>query len=91
MIASAIWAQNMHTREEHAAILESHAGEKGLLRHRYRRCGFSGAGNCCCGRALESTLHPHPFTLSRSAREKDQWRCVCSKAQDHDCHQEANR
>ena len=78
-----------HTREEHAAILESHQGEHGLLFHRYQRCGFSGAGNCCCGRAVESVLHPHPFTLARQARERDLWRCVCSKGEGHPSHQEA--
>lgn len=75
-----------HTRETHAAILDAHQGERGILFHSYRRCGFSGAGNCCCGRAYESTLHPHPFTLALSAREQDRWFCVCGKTQDHFSH-----
>lgn len=78
-----------HTREQHAAILDAHMGDKGLLMHGYRRCGFSGAGNCCCGRAYESALHPHPFTLSRWGKERGRWLCVCSKGPDHAAHQEA--
>ena len=41
----------------HRAILESHKGNGGLLRHRYRACPQSGAGNCCCGRPEVSILH----------------------------------
>lgn len=47
-----------HTREYHQALLEVwHTGDRGFLPHRYRRCGFSGAGNCCCGRHDRSPLH----------------------------------
>lgn len=71
-----------HTNAEHDAILDAHKGDNGLLFHRYRRCGFSGAGNCCCGRAIESALHPHEFR--RSAADPDL--CTCSKPRRHRAH-----
>jgi hypothetical protein len=79
-------ANEPHTTERHAALMAVWMGDKGLLIHRYRRCGFSGSGNCCCGRALESTLHPHTFTRSYVARQQDAWRCVCSKPANHEIH-----
>jgi hypothetical protein len=55
---------------EHAAVLTRLPGG-----HEYSRCSFSGAGNCCCGRPVESQLHPHIFTPMRV----DPMRCVCLK------------
>lgn len=81
-------AATMPHSEYHALLLDVHSGERGLLVHTYRPCMFSGAGNCCCGRARESTLHPHPFTLSRWGKERGRWLCVCSKSPDHAAHQE---
>lgn len=49
--------QPKHTQEYHQQLLEVWHSGAGFMRHRYRRCGFSGAGNCCCGRAEESRLH----------------------------------
>lgn len=43
--------------------------------HRYVRSPFSGAGNCHCGRAVESTLHSHKF----SPRLGFPTLCVCGK------------
>jgi hypothetical protein len=46
-----------------------------LKRHEYNRCTHSGAGNCCCGYARESVVHPHVFTPAYV----NPFRCVCSK------------
>lgn len=51
-------AEPRHTREYHQQLLDVwHTGSVGFLPHRYRRCGFSGAGNCCCGRPDRAALH----------------------------------
>lgn len=57
-----------------------------IMRHRYRRCGFSGAGNCCCGYTRDSIVHPHEFVRSHSSAQQNAWRCVCGKTPDHDIH-----
>lgn len=50
-----------HTREYHQQLLEVwHTGNVGFMRHRFRACGFSGAGNCCCGRDDRAALHMDP-------------------------------
>jgi hypothetical protein len=40
--------------------------------HAYDRSPHSGAGNCVCGMAAHSHVHPHPFMQARTSD-----RCVC--------------
>ena len=77
----------IHTNEVCKAQQNIWMGDNGLMVHQYRRCGFSGSGNCCCGRQKESPLHPHVFVLALTAKQNGRWFCVCSKLADHSIHQ----
>lgn len=80
--------ETLHTNEICRAQQNAWLSDAGkVMRHRYRRCGFSGAGNCCCGRAEHSVVHPHEFARSFVAAKNHAWICVCSKRKDHDIHQ----
>ena len=53
-----------------------------LTVHPYERDPFSGAGNCWCGRAEASVLHPHVWVPAYV----DPMRCVCGKPPNHRLH-----
>ena len=55
-----------------------------IVRHPYERSPYSGAGNCWCGRAYESRLHPHPYTRAYS-----DVLCVCASPADDEVHTDA--
>jgi hypothetical protein len=46
-----------YTPEEKSNALTKLSGAVVILRHPYERCSYSGAGNCWCGRAQNSSLH----------------------------------
>ena len=50
--------------------------------HEYERSPHSGAGNCWCGRARESLVHPHRFVGALIDPE----RCVCGGGFLHPSH-----
>lgn len=52
--------------------------------HPYRRSEHSGAGNCACGMAEHSLVHPHPFAKALQGEG-----CVCSRSEADPLHGDA--
>jgi hypothetical protein len=55
-----------------------------LTVHAYERSPHSGAGNCHCGWAEHSRVHPHPYLQAYASD-----RCVCAQAAGHAIHTDA--
>ncbi|MFF4536585.1 hypothetical protein [Streptomyces aureus] len=53
--------------------------------HPYQRSPHSNAGNCECGMAEESRIHPHAFTQAYRSNG-----CVCAYPADHPIHTDAD-
>lgn len=51
------------------------------MTHFYQRSPHSGAGNCACGMAEESRVHPHAYTQAYRSNS-----CVCAYPADHPIH-----
>ena len=50
--------------------------------HEYLRSPHSGAGNCECGWARDTIMHPHAWVPASA----DSFRCVCGKPVNHRIH-----
>jgi hypothetical protein len=53
-----------------------------IKRHDYKRSPHSGAGNCECGWARDTIVHPHRWVPAYM----DPLRCVCGKFVNHNIH-----
>lgn len=80
------------TPEEGAMIGESFFNGQSLAAfglaktlHTFERSPHSGAGNCSCGMAEQSAVHPHAYVAADTSRGQEPG-CLCAKQEDDPIH-----